>query len=259
MKKFHWQDGFLILVFLYLFIPIAATTLYSFSTEWNRTVLPEGLTFKWYVKLFSNTQFIESFGRSLFLSTAATVLAIVVMVPAIFMITVYAPKFEKYIQMAVVMVYSFPGVIVAVGLIKAYASSGVPMVLVIIGAYFVSILPFVYQGTRNSLRNINAKSLMEAAEILGATRLEAFRKVIIPNIYPGLLVAALLSFSILFGEFVLVNLIIGSRFETVQIFLKNNLSKSGHLSSAIVFVYFILLVFITSIMTKISRSSRGVV
>ena len=38
----------------------------------------------------------------------------------------------------------------------------------------ISILPYIYQGTRNSLRNVNARQLLDAAELLGASKAQAF-------------------------------------------------------------------------------------
>ena len=93
------------------------------------------------------------------------------------------------------------------------------MILAVFGVYVISVLPYMYQGTRNSLRNVHGRQLMDAAELLGASKWIGFPKSIASSVYPGLFVAALLSFSILFGEFVLINLVVGSRFETVQIYL----------------------------------------
>lgn len=244
------------IVLLYLFVPLFATIIYSFATQWHKTILPEGLTFSWYHDLFGDFQFILALGRSLILSFSATVLALIIMVPAIFSIVLYAPKLEKLIQSLIVMTYAMPGVIIAVGLIRAYSNSGFPMVIVTIGAYFVSILPYMYQGTRNSLRNINAATLMEAAEILGADQITAFRKVILPNIMSGILVSALLSFSILFGEFVLVNLLVGGSFETVQIYLYEKLNVSGHIASAIVVCYFFLICILSVLIVKITQIKK---
>ena len=50
----------------------------------------------------------------------------------------------------------FSGIILAVGLIRVYSQIGIPMIFVVLGAYVVGILPYIYQGTRNSLRNIDA-------------------------------------------------------------------------------------------------------
>lgn len=82
--------------------------------------------------------------------------------------------------------------------------------------------------------------------------MQAFQKIILPNILPGVIVSALLSFSILFGEFVMINILLGSNFKTVQIFLMENLQKNGHLSSAIVTCYFMLLAVVTFIILKLT-------
>ncbi|WP_078556593.1 ABC transporter permease [Bacillus alkalicellulosilyticus] len=248
----------LVLVFLYLFVPLLGTTIYSFSTTWNQTVLPEGLTFKWYSQLFTDTRFLQSFGRSLLLSLGSTVVALVLIVPAVFSIVLYLPKLERLVQSLLIMTYAMPGIILAVALIKTYSNSGISMVLIVGAAYVVSLLPYIYQATRNSLRTIHAADLMAAAEILGASRLKAFLYIIVPNIYPGLLVASLLSFSILFGEFVLINIIVGSRFETIQIYLYSQLSKSGHIASAIVVFYFSLMTLVTVLLVRYTRKKKAI-
>lgn len=257
MKKPFYHYMTIGIVLLYLVVPLLGSFLYSFATDWHKTILPEGLTMKWYMDLFGDIRFIQSLGRSLIMSLGATILSLVIMVPAIFSIVLYAPKWEKWIQSIIVMTYAMPGVILAVGLIRAYSNSGVPMVLVTIGAYFVGILPYMYQGTRNSLRNIHADSLMEAAEMLGASRFMAFLKVIVPNIKSGILVSALLSFSVLFGEFVLVNLLVGGSFETVQVYLYQKLNQIGHIASAIVACYFVLIAILTAIIVKATRKREG--
>lgn len=238
------------IVLLYLFVPIAATFLYSLATEWNHTILPEGISFQWYQQLFGDSRFIHSLSRSLLISLGTAVIAVVIIVPTVCAVILYAPRLEKYIQAITVMTYAIPGVILAVGLIRAYSDFQMSKLLIVMGAYFVCVIPYMYQGTRNSLRNINAPALMDAAAVLGATRLTAFRQIIVPNIMPGILVSALLSFSILFGEFVLINMVVGTRFETVQLYLFAQLSKSGHLASAIVVCYFTLIALITALIIK---------
>jgi putative spermidine/putrescine transport system permease protein len=104
---------------------------------------------------------------------------------------------------------------------------------------------------------INARQLMDAAELLGAGKLHAFKKVLLPSIYPGLLVATLLSFSILFGEFVLINLIVGSKFKTLQIFLVEQLKTSGHIASAVVLIYVLLMAVLTFSIMKLSARTKG--
>ncbi|MGE7985704.1 ABC transporter permease [Lysinibacillus fusiformis] len=257
MKKRGLADLFFLLLVGYLILPVLATMLYAFASKWNKTILPEGFTLKWFFTLFQDSDFIQAFGRSVLLAGGAVSIALLVIVPAIFVIVLYFPTYEKWIQMAVVMVYSFPGIILAVGLIRVYSQIGIPMIFVVLGAYVVGILPYIYQGTRNSLRNIDARQLLDAAQLLGASKRQAFTKILLPTVYPGLFAGALLSFSVLFGEFVLINLVVGSRFETVQIYLMKKLSTSGHIASAVVFIYIVLMGLLTFVIAIVTKRSKG--
>ncbi|QTB23561.1 ABC transporter permease subunit [Lysinibacillus sphaericus] len=257
MKKRGLADLFFLLLMGYLILPVLATMLYAFASKWNSTILPEGFTLKWFSTLFQDSEFIQAFGRSVLLAGGAVSIALLVIVPAIFVIVLYFPTYEKWIQMAVVMVYSFPGIILAVGLIRVYSQIGIPMIFVVLGTYVVGILPYIYQGTRNSLRNIDARQLLDAAQLLGASKRQAFTKILLPTVYPGLFAGALLSFSVLFGEFVLINLVVGSRFETVQIYLMKKLSTSGHIASAVVFIYIVLMGLLTFVIALVTKRSKG--
>ncbi|HSX71719.1 MAG TPA: ABC transporter permease, partial [Pseudomonas sp.] len=65
------------LLFLILLLPLAATLLYSLSTSWSATILPDGLTFKWYLALWSDSRFLAAFGQSLLVCFGALLLAVV--------------------------------------------------------------------------------------------------------------------------------------------------------------------------------------
>ncbi|MCK9918176.1 ABC transporter permease subunit, partial [Microbacteriaceae bacterium K1510] len=185
-------------VMLYLLIPLLATFLYSIATDWYRTVLPEGYTFSWYTGLVEDPRFLDALGRTMFVCLTTIIISLVVMVLTIFVVSVYFPRWERMLQAVVMLPYAVPPVVAAVGLIKIYSSGPIALsgtLWLLIAAYFVAILPYMYQGIRNSMRTVDAVSLIDAAELLGATKLKAFRLVIFPNILPGVLVSTLLSFS----------------------------------------------------------------
>ena len=77
-------------------------------------------------------------------------------------------------------------------------------------------------------------------------------RIIVPGIAPGILVSTLLSFSTLFGEFVVANLLIGGSFETVQIYLYLIMKQTGHLSSAVVVIYVFIKTIICAAVMKLS-------
>ena len=180
------------------------------------------------------------------------------MVPTVFLVYMYFPKVDHFMKGLVLMPYAIPGVILATGLLRMYSGSVIPMYAVLVGGLFIGSLPFMYQGVRNSLESVQTKKLMEAAEILGANKFISFIKIILPNIRLGLLITTLLIFSSFFGEFVLTNLLIGGRYETIRIYMLRRMNENGHLASAVMVAYFILLILISFIITYLTSSKRRV-
>lgn len=255
MKKKMWLHKTIIgVLMIYLLLPIIATFVYSIATEWYKTILPPSYTLNWYKSLFSDSRFWYAMERSLFVSIVPIIISLVAVMLALFVVTVYLPKYEKLFQTIVLLPYVIPGVVLAIALIKLFSNTLGNSVWLLIFAYCVFILPFMYQGIRNSLRNINIKQLVEACELLGATKVQAFTKVVVANILPGIKVSILLSFSTLFGEFTLINLLMGGRFETIQIMLYKMLRESGNIASALVITYFSIVLVISYIGLNLSKS-----
>jgi putative spermidine/putrescine transport system permease protein len=254
MKKKMWLHKIIIgLLMIYLLLPLMATFVYSIATEWYKTILPPSYTLDWYKSLFSDARFWNAMGRSLFVSIVPVIISLASVLLVLFVVIIYLPKYEKVLQTIVLLPYVIPGVVLAIALIKLFSNTLGNSVWLLIFAYCVFILPFMYQGIRNSLRNINAKQLVEACELLGATKIQAFTKVIVANIIPGIKVSFLLSFSTLFGEFTLINLLIGGRYETIQIMLYKMLRESGRISSALVTTYFSIILLISYIGLNLSK------
>ena len=259
VKKHNIGSNLILVLFgLYMVFPFISTTLYATSTDWSNTLLPKDFTFQWFVQLFQDPSFISAVTRSLTLTLLTLAVVLVVMVPTVFLVYMYFPKVDRFMKGLVLMPYAIPGVILATGLLRMYAGSAIPMYVVLIGGLFIGSLPFMYQGVRNSLEGINSKTLMHAAEMLGASKIQAFLKVVVPNIKLGLLITTLLIFSGFFGEFVLTNLLIGGRYETIRIYMMRTMSVNGHLASAVMVAYFLLLIAISLVITRITSSKKGV-
>lgn len=244
---------------LYLMLPLAATFMYSIAKDWSHTVLPVSYTLDWYRDLFTDSRFLSAVGRTMTVSLIAIAASVTTMSLTVFVVFMYVPKLERLLQTLAMIPFAVPGVVAAVGLIKVYSSG--PIVLsgtiwILVGAYYVLVIPYVYQGIRNSLRTIDARRLMEAAEILGASKIKAFLLVIAPNILNGILISALLSFSILIGEFVMANFLIGGHYETIQIYLMRRMNENGHISSAIVIAYFLIVLIISWLMLRLGTRFR---
>ncbi|TYP69403.1 ABC transporter permease [Paenibacillus methanolicus] len=255
-----WPGSVVALLLVYLFLPIAATLLFSFAKQWQSELLPDAYTLAWYKQIFTDVRFLEAIGRSVFIGVVSVALSLLVLVPAIFVLAVYFPKWERAMQAAALLPFAFPPVVSAIGLMKLYSSGPLPITgtpWILIGVYLTIVQPYIYQSVRGSLRTIRAGELVEAAEMLGAGRWTAFRRVILPNILPGTMVAALLSFSIIFGEFVMAKMLVGGEYETVQMYLYNEMKSTGQTASAVVIAYFALILVLSGLTLKLGRWKPG--
>ena len=243
--KSIFYNIFVLVVVLYLLIPLIATIAYSFSTGWTTTILPEGFTLNWYVQLFHDADFYSAMLRTILLAAVGTLGSIALVVPTVFVIYVYHPRWIWFLDVLVIASFSVPAIISAMSIMSAYSGSGIPMLVFVIGSYIIGGFPMIQLGTRNSLRAINTQALIESAEILGASKFDAFIQIILPNIRNGIIASALFRFSTLFGEFGMLNLLVGGNFPNIQIFLRQNMTKSGHYTSAIVISYFVIVTVMT--------------
>ena len=241
---------------LYMIFPFISTGLYATSTEWSNTIFPKDFTFQWFVALMQDPNFISAVLRSITLTLITITVVLVIIVPTVFLVYLYFPKVDNFMKGFVLMPYAIPGVILATGLLRMYSGTAIPMYAVLVGGLFIGSLPFMYQGVRNSLESIQTKSLIESAEILGASTIQSFLKIIVPNIRLGLLITTLLIFSSFFGEFVLTNLLIGGNYETIRIYMLRRMNENGHIASAVMVAYFILLFIISLIITRLTSSNR---
>ncbi|WP_339524548.1 ABC transporter permease [Pseudomonas sp. EA_35y_Pfl2_R111] len=241
---------------LILLLPLLGTLLYSFSTSWSASVLPSGLTFKWYLALWSDVRFLSAFGRSLLVCFAALALSLVLILPLLFVVSYHFPKLDAVMNVLILLPFAIPPVVSSVGLMQLFAGGPLPILgtpWILIGCYFTIALPFMYRAISNNLQAINLRDLMDAAHLLGASTSRAAFMVVLPNLRKGLMVSVFLSFSFLFGEFVFANLLVGSRYETLQVYLYNMRNDSGHFTSALVISYFMFVLLMTWAANRLNK------
>ena len=256
MKKRSLSSTLIIIVVIvYLLIPLFATAIYSLFAKWT-DLLPENFTVQNYVELLTEKDFMMSLGRTIIICIIPIFLTVLLVLLALFAVTIYFPKLEKYVQLICMIPYTSQGVILSVSIISLYAAS--PGVLgnrlvMLTGAYCIIILPYIYQGIRNSMHAVNMPMLLEAAEMLGASKLYAFFRVIVPNIISGITVSSLLAVGIIFGDYVLIRNIAGTSFKNVQIYLFLTMKSSSTKASA-VFVIIMITTFLITLLVLYLKS-----
>ena len=243
-------------LFLILLLPLAGTLLYSLATSWSATVLPDGLTLKWYLALWSDPRFLTAFGHSLVVCVGALLLSVLLILPVLFVVHYHFPRLDALMNVLILLPFAIPPVVSSVGLLQLYGGGPLPLTgtpWILIGCYFTVALPFMYRAISNNLLALNLRDLMDAARVHGASTWQAAFWVVLPNLHKGVMVALFLSFSFLLGEFVFANLLVGTRYETLQVYLNNMRNSSGHFTSALVISYFFFVLLFTWAANRLNK------
>ena len=248
----------MVLILIYLLIPLIISVIYSLFSNWTG-IIPKGFTVETYATLFRDPDFLASLGRTLLICVIPIAITIVIVLLALFVTVIYFPRLEKYVQIICMIPYTIQGVILSVSILSMYVSNKSFLgnrLIMLIGAYCIIILPFIYQGIRNGMRAVNINVLLEAAEMLGATRIYAFFKVVVPNILSAIIVSSLLAVGIIFGDYVLVRNLAGSQWQNVQIYLYQAM-KSDSMKSSAVFCVIMAVTFIIAAVVLYLQSHEG--
>lgn len=238
----------LLLLCVYLLLPLAATLLYSLFSEWS-SVVPTGFTLNAYRELFADAGFWASVGRTVVISILPVAVCTLFVLLAMYVVVVYLPGLDRYMQLLCTIPYAMQGVILAISVLSLYADAPGPLsnrVLMLTSTYCIVVLPYVYQGIKNALFGVNAARLIEAAQMLGASRLYAYFRVVVPNIFSGVTVSAMLAMAIVFGDFVVINTMGGGYFHTAQMYLYEIMKKSGQRAGAVIVVLFVVTLLISA-------------
>lgn len=249
---------YMIAIIVWLLLPLIATVVYSLFKNWT-DIIPKGFSFDSYKVVFADAKFWESLYQSVLLCIVPILVTIVVVLLALFVVTIYYPKLEKYIQLLCMIPYTIQGVILSVSILSVYGKSNSIFgnrLIMLIGAYCIIILPHIYTGIRNSMHAISMPTLIEAAEMLGASKLYAFFRVIVPNIITGITVSSLLAVGIIFGDYVIIRNLAGGKSTNLQVFLYQSMKHSTDQSAAVIVMIMLLTFSITALVLYIQSKSR---
>lgn len=238
-----WRGFFIVFFLLYLLVPLLATVAFSFAQRWDRSILPEGLTLDWWIAVFGRRAFTSALQHTLVVSLAAMATSILLVTPTAYWVHLRAPRAKPWVELMTILPFGIPGVVLALALIRTYARFGGGVVYspaMLVMACVVISLPFVYRPIATALSAVDIRTLTEAAQTLGAGWFAILRRIIIPNIMPGIISGGLLVFSLVFVEFTLANLLVGARYKTFPIYLVEFTRFDGRQASALAVMSFVI-------------------
>ncbi len=191
-----------VLMFAFLYAPIVVLVVFSFNDS-KSTAKWEGFTFKWYHTLIENGYIMKSLYYTILVAVVSALLATLIGTFAAFGIHYMKAWKQKVILNVNNIPILNPDIVTGVALMTLFVGMKLELgLMTMILAHVTFNIPYVILSVLPKLKQMSGDTL-EAAMDLGATPWYAFRKVILPEIKPGIITGGLIAFTLSIDDFVI--------------------------------------------------------
>jgi len=259
-SSFRFVTGALLITWLIL--PLIPLAIWSFAKGWfYPSLLPKVWSLRAWEYTFSETSgAIDSLWLTVGISLAATVLSIIVGVPAGRALGMYQFKGKSFVELLILAPMIVPGIAVVLGIHSIFISLGltnsVPGVILV---HLIPTIPYMVLVMAGIFSNYDP-AFESQARSLGASPLKTFWYVTLPAIMPGIIVGGLFAFLVSWSQYILTLLIGGGRVVTLPLLLFN-FATSGRndITGAIGMIYILPGVIILLLTAKHLSGRSGAV
>lgn len=189
-------------VYLFLILPMLVVVLFSTSDKSFFTFPPTGFSLRWYEAAWESGRFIGPAMRSIVLAILATLIAMSFVIPGALALRRMRPgRLRAAVEFFFLTPLIVPALIIGIALL--YSFSRVRLVDTFTGlllAHTLIVFPFIFRAVLTSVMGLR-QHLLDASEILGASPVYTFRKVVLPDLVPGLTAGAIFAFIVSLDQF----------------------------------------------------------
>jgi ABC-type spermidine/putrescine transport system permease subunit II len=200
-----------VLVYVFLFAPVALLVAFSFNANRYGTFPFTGWTTKWYGDVFSNYQIKDALTTTLKVAAEVTLISTVVGTAAAFPLVRSRLPFRNGIRIGMTLPIMIPGLLIGISLLVLFTSvfelQLSPQTVVIGQSVYTT--PFVLLLVAARLQGFDP-ALERAASDLGANTFRRLRHVVLPLIAPAVFAGALFAFTLSLDEFIITLFLIGA-------------------------------------------------
>ncbi len=244
------------LIFLLLYVPIIVLIVFSFN-EAGSLAEYSGFSLIWYEELFADEEALSSLRNSLILAISSSVLATIIgtfaalglhrmkskWIKGAINTTTNIPMMNPDIVTGVSMMLLFVALAAMLGS-KSFFGFGTMLI-----AHVTFNLPYVILSVMPRFKTLDI-SLSEAAQDLGCTPFQAFFKVELPEIIPGIVSGLMLGFTMSLDDFVISHFVSSPDFQTLPLYVYNqtahNVKFSMYALSALIVIVILIILLIVN-------------
>ena len=246
-----------VLIFIFLYIPMVVLVAASFNTGKNITHF-DGFTLQQYVKLFKDDGLLELLRNSLIVSVLASFIATAFGTVAAVGINGLNPRLRKAAMSLTNIPMTNPDIVTGVSLSLLFVFVGTKLLgqrnsltfWTLLIAHVTFNLPYVILNIMPKLKQMD-ESLTDAALDLGCTHIQAFFKVTIHEIMPGIISGAIMAFTMSLDDFVISYFVTGLDFVTLPVEIYTYTKKPIQPKIYAMFTLLFLLIFVLMVISNV--------
>jgi putative spermidine/putrescine transport system permease protein len=207
----------------FILLPLLLVTWLAFFRQEIPSFPPEGYSTQWFGAVLNNKSFVGGFILSAQVGVAATLIGLVLAVPASLAIARRRFRGRGAVSALMLMPLIVPGVVLGTSIyvfqIETEIATGLPLLgstWGLIAAHALIVIPWAARLVSASLAGFDP-AIEEAAKNLGAGPWTTFRRVTLPSIRPGIVAGALFGFVTSFGNLEMSLFLVGAGRTTLPI------------------------------------------
>ena len=250
MKKSKRPFGKIImgLMLAFFYLPIIFMIIFSFNESRSLTNFT-GFSFRWYEKMWNDSEMMESLYTTIIVAVLATVISTAVGTIS----AIGLSKSKKIVHDLVLQINDFPimnpEIVTAIGLMLLFITIGVERgFMTMLLAHIAFCIPYVILSVMPKIRSLDP-NLADAAMDLGATPWQALTKVIVPQIKVGIFSGALIAFTMSFDDFIISYFVTGRGVKNLSIMVY---TMSKRINPSINAISTLVVVFITLVLIGVN-------
>ena len=255
---------YLVLVMLFLYAPIFVLIVFSFNESKSSSVFT-GFTLDWYKRLFNNRLIISSLVNTIIIAVAASIIS-----TALGTLAAIGINSMRKVPRAVVMNVTNmpiinPEIVTGVSLMLLFSFFAARMTLefgfvTLLIAHITFDVPYVILNVMPKFNQMDPH-LYEAAQDLGCSPFKAFRKVVLPEIMPGVISGFLMSFTYSLDDFVISYFTSGSTSQTLPITIysmtRRKVSPEINALSTLIFITVVIVLIVKNFVENKAVKKAG--
>ena len=227
-----------VVVFLML-LPVLITFPVALNSAARIVFPPVGVSGRWFMAILGDPALLGSVTRSFWLALAASIVAILIALPCAFAIQRGKFRGRDALETLVTSPRMIPQLVLALALLVYFEKVGLAEKFIgLVLAHLIIAIPFAFRTLLVSVATMD-KRLEWSSAVLGATPVQTFRRVVVPQLKTGLIASFIFTFILSFNNVTLALFLsgIGQRTLPVEMFTRMNVAGMTPVIPAIAFVF----------------------